>query len=74
MIKQSSVHLGKKFTFNSVQTHVDVLYCWIREIFEDKVLQLKKLHTNENWSDIINNQSYIDKEVPKLFQSVVIFP
>ena len=42
---QSSIHLVKNSTFYSHSKHIDVCYYWIREVLEDKVLQLEKIHT-----------------------------
>ena len=50
---QSAIHLGKNSSFHSRSKHIDVRYHWIRDILEKKLLQLKKIHTDENGSDML---------------------
>ena len=50
---QSAIHLAKNSTFHSRSKHIDVCYHWIRQVLEDKLLQLEKVHTDENWSDMM---------------------
>jgi len=50
---QSAIHLAKNSTFHSRSKHIDVRYHWIRDVMEDKLLQLEKVHTDENWSDMM---------------------
>jgi len=50
---QSAIHLAKNTTFHSCSKHIDVRYYWIREVLEDKLLQLEKVHTDEKWSDMM---------------------
>ena len=42
---QSAIHLAKNSTFHARSKHIDVCYHWIREVLEDKLLQLEKIHT-----------------------------
>ena len=46
--RQSAIHLAKNSTFHSPSKHIDVRYHWIREALEDRLLQLEKVHTDEN--------------------------
>ena len=50
---QSAIHLAKNSTFHARSKHIDVRYHWIRKILEDKLLQIEKVHTDENWSDMM---------------------
>ena len=52
---QSAIHLAKNSTFYSCSKHIDIRYHWICEVLKDKVLQLEKVHTNENLSDMMTN-------------------
>ncbi|CAN0875048.1 Retrovirus-related Pol polyprotein from transposon TNT 1-94, partial [Linum grandiflorum] len=49
---QSAIHLAKNSTFHSRSKHIDVRYHWIRDVVESKQLQLEKIHTDENGSDM----------------------
>ena len=50
---QSAIHLGKNSTFHSRSKHIDVRYHWIRDVLNDKLLELEKVHTDENGSDMM---------------------
>ena len=39
--------------FHAKTKHVDVKYHFIREVLEDKLLQLAKVHTSENPADLL---------------------
>ena len=58
---QSAIHLAKNYTFHSHSKHIDVRYHWIREVLEDKLLQFEKVHTDENWSDMMTKVLSIKK-------------
>ena len=45
---QSAIHLAKNSSFHSRTKHIDVRYHWIREVVSSKLLQLEKIHTNQN--------------------------
>ena len=50
---QSAIHLSKNSTFHSRSKHIDVRHHWIRDVLDEKLLQLEKVHTDENGSDIM---------------------
>ena len=50
---QSRIHLAKNFTFPARSKHIDVHCHWIWEVLEDKLPELEKIHTDENWSDMM---------------------
>ena len=50
---QSAIHLSKNSTFHSRSKHIDVRYHWIRDVLDSKMLQLEKIHTDENGSDMM---------------------
>jgi hypothetical protein len=50
---QSAIHLGKNSSFHSRSKHIDVRYHWIRDVLEMNQLQLVKIHTDENGSDML---------------------
>ena len=33
--------------------HIDVRYHWIRDVLDSKLLELEKIHTNDNCSDMM---------------------
>ncbi|CAL1383495.1 unnamed protein product [Linum trigynum] len=43
---QSAIHLCKNPTFHSRSKHIDVQYHWIRDVLEEKLLELNKVHTD----------------------------
>jgi len=47
---QSVIHLGKNPTFHGRSKHIDVWYHWIRDILDSKLLELEKIHTDDNGS------------------------
>ena len=47
---QSTIHLSKNSTFHSRSKHIDVRYHWIRDVLEEKLLQI---HTDKNGSDMM---------------------
>ncbi|CAL1360545.1 unnamed protein product [Linum trigynum] len=49
---QSAIHLAKNASFHARSKHIDVRYHWIRDVLEMKQLQLEKIHTDENGSDM----------------------
>ena len=58
---QSAVYLAKNSTFHSRSKHIDVRCHWIRDLLEQKILQLKKIHTDDNWSDMMTKVLSIKK-------------
>ncbi|WMV44256.1 hypothetical protein MTR67_037641 [Solanum verrucosum] len=50
---QSAIHLGKNSTFHGRSKHIDVRYHWIRDVLDSKLLELEKIHTNDNGSDMM---------------------
>ena len=50
---KSAIHLSKNSSFHSRSKHIDVRYHWIRDVLNDKLLQLEKVHTDENTSDML---------------------
>ncbi|RDX96550.1 hypothetical protein CR513_20783, partial [Mucuna pruriens] len=43
-----AIHLGKNSTFHSRSKHIDVRYHWIRDALDAKLLELAKIHTDDN--------------------------
>ena len=50
---RSVIHLGKNSTFHSRSKHIDVRYHWIRDALDAKLLELAKIHTNDNDADMM---------------------
>ena len=50
---QSAIQLAKNPMFHAKTKHVDVRYHFIREVLEDKQIQLVKVHTTENPADLL---------------------
>ena len=49
----SAIQLAKNPVFHAKTKHVDVKYHFIREVIEDKQIQLVKVHTIENPVDLL---------------------
>ena len=50
---QSAIHLGKNSTFHSKSKHIDVRYHWIRDALDAKLLELAKIHIDDNGADMM---------------------
>ncbi|MCO5548859.1 hypothetical protein L7F22_002321 [Adiantum nelumboides] len=50
---QSAIQLARNLGFHSKTKHVDVKYHFIRDVLEDKRLQLVQVHTNDNPTDLL---------------------
>ncbi|GKV11817.1 hypothetical protein SLEP1_g23036 [Rubroshorea leprosula] len=50
---QNAIYLGKNPQFHSRTKHVDLRYHWIRDAIEEKVLDVEKVHTDDNSSDMM---------------------
>ena len=50
---QSAIQLAKNPVFHAKTKHVDVKYHFIRELIEDKQIQLFNFHTIENPIDLL---------------------
>ena len=52
--RQSAIHLAKNTPFHSKTKHIDVRYHWIHQVLDDGLLQLEKMHTEGNPTNILN--------------------
>jgi len=50
---QSAIHLAKNSTYHSHSNHIDIRYHWIRKALDNGLLKLEKVHTNDNWSNML---------------------
>ncbi|MCO5591482.1 hypothetical protein L7F22_045466 [Adiantum nelumboides] len=50
---QSAIQLARNSVFHAKTKHVDVRYHFIRDVLEDKRLQLVKVHTDDNPADLL---------------------
>ncbi|GAA0147202.1 transmembrane signal receptor [Lithospermum erythrorhizon] len=50
---QSAIHLSKNSPFHSRSKHIDVRYHWIRDALDSKLMELEKIHTYDNGSDML---------------------
>ena len=53
MDSQSSIYLGKNSTFHSRSKHIDMRYHWIWDALDAKLLELAKIHTDDNGADMM---------------------
>ena len=60
---QSAIQLSKNSSFHSRSKHIDVRYYWVRDVLNDKLLQLEKVHTDENTLDMLTKALTKDKHV-----------
>ncbi|GMJ01978.1 hypothetical protein HRI_003867000 [Hibiscus trionum] len=49
----SVIHLGKNSTFHARPKYIDVRYHWIRDVLEANLLELEKIHTDDNGADML---------------------
>ena len=50
---QSAIMLAKNPVFHAKTKHIDVKYHFIRDMLEDKLLELVKVHTDDNPADLM---------------------
>ncbi|RDX71699.1 hypothetical protein CR513_48913, partial [Mucuna pruriens] len=50
---QGAIHLGKNSTFHSRSKHIEVRYHWIRDALDAKLLELAKVHTDDNGANMM---------------------
>jgi hypothetical protein len=58
---QSAIYLGKNLTFHSRSKYIDVRYHWIRDVLNSKLLELEKVHTDDNGADMMTKPLPRDK-------------
>jgi hypothetical protein len=69
---QSVIHLSKNSTFHSRSKHIDVRYHWIRDTLDEKLLQIEKIHTDDNSSDMMTKTLHMQKlEICKIVAGLV---
>ena len=50
---QSALDLSKNSMYHSRTKHIDIRYHWIREVMDQQLLKLVKIHTKENPADML---------------------
>ena len=50
---QSAIDLSKNTMHHARTKHIDVRYHWIRKAIEEQLFQIRKIHTNENTTDMM---------------------
>ena len=58
---QSAMDLSKNSMYHSRTKHIDVRYHWLRLAIEEQMLQLKKIHTDDNVADMLTKVVPPDK-------------
>jgi hypothetical protein len=58
---QSAMDLSKNSMYHSRTKHIDVRYHWLRLAIEEQMLQLKKIHTDDNAADMLTKVVPPDK-------------
>ena len=66
---QSSIHRAKNYTFDARSKHIDIKYHWIRDVLNDKLLELEKIHTDHNGLDMLTKA--LTREKLEICRSVV---
>ena len=51
-VMHSDSHLSKNSSFHFKSKHIDVMYHWIRDVIDLKLLKLEKIHTDNNDVDM----------------------
>ncbi|KAH9734074.1 Integrase catalytic domain-containing protein [Citrus sinensis] len=60
---QSALHIARNPAFHSRTKHIGVQYHFVREVVEDRSVDLQKIHTKENLADVLTKQINTDKFV-----------
>ena len=60
---QSAIHLSKNFTFHTRSKHINVRYHWIHNVLDWNLLQLEKVHTDDNILDMLTKTLSRDKHL-----------
>ena len=47
---QSVIHLDTNFVYHSKNKHIDVKYHFVRQVISEGGVDLKKVHTQENYA------------------------
>ncbi|CAN0898839.1 Retrovirus-related Pol polyprotein from transposon TNT 1-94 [Linum grandiflorum] len=50
---QSAMDLSKNTMYHSRTKHIDVRYHWLRDVIEEQMMKLKKVHTDKNCADVL---------------------
>ncbi|KAH0709640.1 hypothetical protein KY284_011067 [Solanum tuberosum] len=58
---QSTIDLNKNIMYHAMTKHIDVKYHWIRENIEDRSMQVMKIPTSENHSNMLTKVVSRDK-------------
>ncbi|KAH9740957.1 hypothetical protein KPL70_002426 [Citrus sinensis] len=60
---QSALHIARNRSFHSRTKHIGVQYHFVREVVEDRSVDLQKIHTKENLADVLTKPINTDKFV-----------
>ena len=66
---QSAIDLSKNSMYHSRTKHIDIRYHWIREVMDQQLLKLVKIHTKENPADMLTK--VVTQEKLKLCRDIV---
>ncbi|CAA0824274.1 cysteine-rich RLK (RECEPTOR-like protein kinase) 8 [Striga hermonthica] len=50
---QSALDLSKNAMYHSRTKHIDVRYHWLRQVVEEQLFKLEKIHTDKNPGDMM---------------------
>lgn len=54
---QSAIHFAKNSFFHEKAKHINVMYHWIGHVLDSKLLELEKVHIDDNGLDIMLTKS-----------------
>ena len=58
---QSAIHLATNLVYHSKTKHIDVKYNFVRQAISEGGVDLKKVHTKENCTDMFTKPVLLEK-------------
>ena len=60
-VSQSAIHLATNIVYHSNTKHIDIKYHFVRQIISEGGVDVTKVHTQENCSDMFTKPVLLEK-------------